>query len=53
MTVLLAGASVFAEEYNPDKVTVTSDNFETYTTISRAGSLEFRLLTNQQSNLLY
>lgn len=41
MTVLLAGASVFAEEYNPDKVTVTSDNFETYTTISRAGSLEF------------
>lgn len=41
MTVLLAGASVFAEEYNPDKVTVTSDNFESYTTIERAGSLEF------------
>lgn len=42
MAVLLAGASVFAEAYNPDKVTVTSDNFETYdTTISRAGSLEF------------
>lgn len=41
MTVLLAGASVFAEAYNPDKVTVTSDNFETYDTILRAGSLEF------------
>lgn len=38
MTVLLAGASVFAEEYNPDKVTVTSDNFENYTTILREGS---------------
>lgn len=39
MTVLLAGASVFAEAYNPDKVTVTSDNFENYDTpILREGS---------------
>lgn len=41
MTVLLAGASVFAETYNPDKVTVTSDNFETYDTILRAGGNGF------------
>lgn len=41
MTVLLAGASVFAEAYNPDKVTVTSDNFETYDTILRAGGGDF------------
>lgn len=39
MTVLLAGASVFADgAYNPDKVTVTSDNFESYSTgISKGG----------------
>ena len=41
MTVLLAGASVFAEAYNPDKVTVTRDNFENYTTILRAGGGDF------------
>ncbi len=41
MTVLLAGASVFAEAYNPDKVTVTSDNFESYITILRAGGGNF------------
>ena len=41
MTVLLAGVSVFAEAYNPDKVTVTSDNFESYSTISRAGGGDF------------
>lgn len=41
MAVLLAGASVFAEAYNPDKVTVTSDNFESYSTISRAGGGDF------------
>ena len=42
MTVLLAGASVFADgAYNPDKVTVTSDNFESDYTISRAGGNGF------------
>ena len=42
MTVLLAGASVFADEaYNPDKVTVTSDNFESYSTISKGGNEGF------------
>lgn len=42
MAVLLAGASVFADEaYNPDKVTVTSDDFQSYDTIPRASDGEF------------
>ncbi len=42
MAVLFTGASAFADgAYNPDRVIVTGDDFESYDTILRAGSLDF------------
>lgn len=53
VTVLLSGVSVFADGvYNPDKVTVTSDDFESYTTISRAGGAGFPDAYSSTSNFI-